>query len=266
MTYRYETLEYPREKQRIRLNVDATYVIHVGPDEWGEAEKKRGLAVMQLSETVRFLHVPVMSTGCYMSVFRDSLDRKYDRILVLADAGFYRQTLPAEEISEMNAFLNDRSNEPYVYALGCLPIFMMPARQHAYRALGLGVCAAIYNKSFREAALQEAGEKERGNWDLFLLRHNALYTHSKPLFYCLQCKPILQAIGLWYDCAKLMIYVVVLFALGLFWTLFHYNQVYTFLRTYVRKISVYGYTLNPVIEKLKPIISLLRPSSLHNPS
>ena len=261
MTYRYETIEYPIPKSR--LDVDAAYVILAGPDDG--AEMKKDLAVLHPCRTVHLLHAPILSTSCYLSVFRDSLERKYDRILVLADARFLQTTLLPEDIRDINAFLNDQSSEPHVYALGCLPLFMLPARHQAYRTLGLGVCAAVYSKSFRQLFLQEAGDTAKGHWDLVLLRTNALYVYAKPLFCSVKYKPIMKAIGLWYECAKITVYITLLIALGLFWALFHYDQVYAFLRTYARMINVCGYTLDPVLEKLKPILFWLRPSSLQFP-
>lgn len=256
MTYRYETIEYPTQK--IRLDVDATYVIEVGSGDRAAKIKEEEA----FSKTVHFLHVPTMSTECYINLFRDSLERNYDRILVLVDACLLRETLDTERA---NAFLNEAPPlEPYVYALGCLPIFMLPARQHSHRVLGLGVCAGVYSRAFRTLVLNQGSGV--GEWNLFLIRKSKLYAFEQPVYYSHKYQALMNGIGclgyqIIYGMAKIMIYVTVLFALGLFWTAFHYNQVYTFLRTFIRNINLYGYTFNPLIQMVEPVLYLLRPSS-----
>lgn len=259
MTYRYETIEYPTQKSR--FDVDATYVINVGSN--ARASTNKDGQEPAFSKTVHFLHVPIMATECYVSIFRDSLERNYDRILVLVDSCFFGQTLDTERV---NAFLNDTPGEPYVYALSCLPIFMLPAKHHSYRVLGLGVCAAVYSKAFRNLVLNS----EIGDWNLFLLRNSKLYAYEQPMCYSQQYQPLINATGclgyhLIYGIAKIMIYLAILFALGLFWTVFHYNQVYTFLRRFIRNINLFGYTLDPLIQMVEPVLYLLRPASRDNP-
>ena len=257
MSYRYETID-----QKSRFDVDATYVINVGSND--RSSKNNEEQEPGFSKTVHFLHVPIMATECYVSIFRDSLERNYDRILVLVDSCFFRQTLDTERV---NAFLNDTPGEPYVYALGCLPIFMLPAKHHSYRVLGLGVCAGIYSKAFRNLVLNSA---EIGDWNFFLLRNSKLYSYEQPMCYSHKYKVLMNAIGclgyqIIYGIAKIMIYLTVLFALGLFWTVFHYNQVYTFLRTFIRNINLCGYTFDPLIQMVEPVLYFFRPSSMDIP-
>ena len=256
MVYRYETIEYPPQKNR--LDVDATYVILVGSV---EATKRNEFA--DLSETVHFLHAPIMSTECYLSIFRDSLERKYDRILVLVDALSHKGM---HDLNVVNAFMNRGSLEPYVYALGCVPILMLPVKDQTYRTLALGVCAGVYSKAFRNVVLRQHGEVD--DWDLYLAWNSKLYTYARPLWYSVKYPWITKLLGydIIYGCAKSMVYAAVLFALGLLWTVFHYDKVYLILRAFIRKVNICGYTFDPLIKMSEPILSLLRPSSLHAPS
>ena len=198
MTYRYETID-----QKSRFDVDATYVINVGSND--RASKNKQEQELAFSKTVHYLNVPIMSTECYLSLFRDSLERNYDRILVLVDAFFFPQLTDTDKV---NAFLNDTPPaEPYVYALGCLPIFMMPSKQHSYRVLGLGVCAGVYSKAFRNLVLNSA---EIGDWNLFLLRNSKLYAYEQPMCYSHKYQALMNATGclgyqIIYGVAKIMI-------------------------------------------------------------
>jgi hypothetical protein len=264
LTHSQYFIRFPNMKHTIEtllvskssFDVDATYIIYHGDAEKMSAMKDQ-LRKYTPSKTIHFFSVgDLLQTEYYLSIFLDASTRNYGPILILEDGCFFRPQLEEKNVESVNLFLNQHKSEHFVYHLGCVPAMMFPTNDNSHRVVCLGTHAGIYSKTFQHFVLDR--KKSIQDWELFVLMHCPQYTFTVPLCYQLyhtskpnQYWPSLNGLTFFFDrlvklirldqqsepgytifyiIAKLIVYILSLFAILLVWIIMNYKSVYDFIK------------------------------------
>jgi hypothetical protein len=119
-----------------------------------------------------------------LQIFKHSIKMNYDAILVLEDDFIFNPKIK-EDFHRNNviSFLNNNSNKPYYYFLGCAPILQMPYDYYNYRPLvSGGTHAVIFNNKMKKIIL-DADQENIKDWDEFGIWLKHKYMYYIPLCY-----------------------------------------------------------------------------------
>ena len=131
-----------------------------------------------------------------LQVLKHSQKMNYNNILVLEDDFIFDPKIkePLHKKNLIN-FLNNNTNNPYVYLLGCVPMLLIPYNYYHYKPfLSGGMHSVIYNKKMIEIILSTK-QTTISDWDEFGIWYNYKYTYYTPL--CYQLFPVTENSKSW---------------------------------------------------------------------
>ena len=120
----------------------------------------------------------------FRSVFTHANQNGYNNILVLEDDFIFDASiLEREHTDSICDFINCRSNEAFMYSLGCVPYLQVPVRwRHRIVVAKGGTHACIYTRSLREKLLR-VGIEQISDWDNYTNSHVKQFMYFFPLCY-----------------------------------------------------------------------------------
>jgi hypothetical protein len=196
----FEVIEFAPGSTLLDSLVDATYVIHLvgnGRDE----VMNQNLATFPPSQRTFVVHnrgpaakPPRIDSTCRdivdtnLRIFEHARDQGFTNILVLEDDFFFGHEIHRPGVIEdIAAFIEDQGpHQAYLYSLGCLPFFALPADEAGLHYYGpfFGKHACIFSAAYREALLQKKDEVLAWDWEL---SNPTCYFYHEPL--CFQLFP-----------------------------------------------------------------------------
>jgi hypothetical protein len=194
----FELIDYP--DALLNSLVDATYVIHlVGNGR--EQVMRENLASFPPSKHTFVVHnlgqaakppridsttSDIVDTN--LRIFEHARDQGFGQILVLEDDFFFGHEIHRPNVVEdIAAFLEHQGPEAaYLYSLGCLPFFALPADEAGLHYYGpfLGLHACIFSAPYRDALLEKKDELLLWDWEF---SNPTCYFYKEPL--CFQLFP-----------------------------------------------------------------------------
>ena len=183
--------------------IDATYIIHLEGNEERRSNITNQLNIYQPSKKIHILNnkgfkkckknlkeqTPVYDLiDCFIKVFKDSEDKKYNNVLILEDDfRFSEKIKEPKHIEEISTFINKcaKVDQNFIYLLGCVPYLQIPSLiKHSKVIFSTGTHACIYSKKFREDILRTPQHKIY-DWDLYTNLNSSAsrYIYKIPLCY-----------------------------------------------------------------------------------
>jgi len=194
--YRFDKLEY--KSGFLDDCVDATYIIHLDgngrlPHIHEQLQKFQPSKTVYISINSGFKNCeknlfratpPHDLIHAFLTVFADAEAKGYANILVLEDDFIFDDAiLEKDNTDSICKFIKSRSNEAFLYSLGCLPYLQVPiSYRHRIAVIKGGMHACIYTKSIR-AKIMRNTIKQISDWDIYANRHVKQYMYYIPLCY-----------------------------------------------------------------------------------
>jgi hypothetical protein len=123
-------------------------------------------------------------------IFEHALQGGYGNILVLEDDYFFGEGIRNSEVVEdIVTFLRKLESRPFLYSLGCLPFFSLPAEidkpfcRHFFGPF-LATHSCLYSKAYRDDVLQRRHQLRRTDWEII---NPTCFFYHEPL--CFQLFP-----------------------------------------------------------------------------
>jgi len=201
-SYRFESIDL--SESLLDSIVDATYVIHLTGNGREETMRQQ-LAKYPPSKRTYVLHNKGYMTGekgphvqstsedivhANVHIFEHALQEGYGNILVLEDDFFFGEAIRSPEVvQDIVAFLHKLGKQPYLYSLGCLPFFALPAEldkafcRHYFGPF-LATHACLYSPAYRDDVLQRRNNLRRVDWEIV---NPTCFFYHEPL--CFQLFP-----------------------------------------------------------------------------
>lgn len=198
--YEYKKIEF--NDGFLNNGVDATYIINLkGNGRYKDIETQ--LSIFHPTNVVYILinkgyktcekilncqHPAYDLTDAFLQIFKHSLDKGYQNILILEDDFVFADKIREPGVqNDLNEFLNQRTNDKFVYYLGCIPyIQTVGYTNHNNLYMSSGTHACIYSKSMREHVLEKHDQSDIIDWDIFnninVIYYNR-YVYYEPLCY-----------------------------------------------------------------------------------
>ena len=211
--YRFEKIEY--QYGLLDSCVDATYILHLESDIERMKHIESQLKMFQPSKVVYILYnkgytkcnkglhkniPPVDLIDAFITAFKHAKQKNYNNILVLEDDFIFDDEIKDQEVQmNISSFLQDHSNETYIYVLGCLPYIRVPNPYYYNHNIALvkgGTHAIIYPILFREKTLYK-DQKTIEDWDIYTNIYSTQYMYKIPL--CYQLFPMTENRKNWFS-------------------------------------------------------------------
>ena len=181
-------------------NVSATYIIHLkdnGRLKHVEEQLKEyqptkivyivfneGFKKCKKPEFINTTATDLIDTNLH--ILKHSKNMNYNNILILEDDFIFSQKIKDNfHQNNISDFLERNKQKPFIYLLGCAPIFLIPYNYYNYRTiLSIGTHAVIYNTQMKDIILSYNQENMK-DWDeLFLFSFfKYRYVYYTPLCY-----------------------------------------------------------------------------------
>ena len=209
--YRFERINY--NKGFMDNSIDATYILHLEGN--GRLESiQTQLKKFQPTKIVYILfnkgfkkckknlskqEPPIDLIDAFLQVFKDAKTRNYKNILILEDDFIFNNKIKDPKIiNDINIFINEKSNESFMYMLGTLPHFQIPYKSKHYKLfISTGTHACIYSKKLRDKMLEKVKFNEIIDWDIHTNLNYRRYIYIIPL--CYQLFPETENSKYWYE-------------------------------------------------------------------
>jgi hypothetical protein len=192
--YHFEKIEYA--KGLFDETVSATYIIHLEGN--GRlAHIKDQLEKYQPTKTVYIVHnkgfkkcqkklIEQISyqdlSDAFLQAFKHATTHNYGNILILEDDFIFSPEIQTPKtIHNINSFLIEKSEEEFIYYLGCNPIFIVPYNYYTYYSLhSLSMHGIIYSKQ----TIRKKLDVQYKHWDVIISKNiSNKYLYYKPLCY-----------------------------------------------------------------------------------
>jgi hypothetical protein len=194
--YRFEKHTYT--DGMFNSTIDATYIIHLEGNGRIESIKKQ-LEEYHPTNTVYIVFnkgfkkcnklLKVQSsmydlTHANLEVFKHSKMNKYSNILVLEDDFIFNKDIKLQiHQNNINNFLKNNDNKPFIYHLGALPVVILPYNSYTYYSACLTTHASIFTSSAQDYIINFPIIQNVPDWDFFLLNNISRYLYYTPLCY-----------------------------------------------------------------------------------
>ena len=124
----------------------------------------------------------------FFQIFKHSNEKNYENILILEDDFIFTNAIKnATHINNITNFLITKSNEEFIYYLGCLPILSLPildGNNTCFAIWTTGAHSVIYSKHYREKLMNSYDKNNAKDWDvmnnIFSMKK---YMYGQPLCY-----------------------------------------------------------------------------------
>jgi hypothetical protein len=202
MDIQYNSKCYTFEKKTyqnglLNKSVDATYIIHLKNNGRYEHIEKQ-LAEYQPTNVVYIVlnqgykkcgkklidQAPDQDlTDAFLQCFKHADENGYGNILILEDDFIFSPEVKNQStLKTIDAFLNKKKDEAFIYYLGCVPLLILPYDWNHYISLKSLTCHSIvYSKKSRELFNKNIYHK---HWDVILEKSiSNKYLYCKPLCY-----------------------------------------------------------------------------------
>jgi len=120
----------------------------------------------------------------YYYIFQDAYKKNYEYVLILEDDFIFDKNIKNPTcVDNISLFLIKNMNYNFVFALGVLPVILLPYNSNIYYILlSGGTHAMIYSRNFIKYTLNY-NKYLIDDWDIYL-RFNAMkYAYNRPLCY-----------------------------------------------------------------------------------
>lgn len=182
--------------------IDATYVVHLEENGRYESVMKQ-LNEYHLTNDVYILHnkgykkcdktnnivYPADDLiDAFFQIFKHANEKKYDNVLILEDDFIFTNDVKnATHINNINNFLIKRTDESFIYYMGCLPYLSLPildGNNTYFPIISSGTHSVIYSKKYRENLIHHYDKKNAKDWDVMNNFHSMKkYMYGQPLCY-----------------------------------------------------------------------------------
>ena len=179
-------------------SVDATYILHLeGNGRLDSIEKQLeeyhptnivyivfNKGFKKCKKQLRVQNSMYDITHANLEVLKHSKNNNYSNILILEDDFiFNKDILLTKHINNINSFLKEKSNTPFIYHLGALPFVVVPYNLYTYVSLCFAMHASIFTSKAQDYILNYAINNDINDWDGFLLNNLWRYVYYTPLCY-----------------------------------------------------------------------------------
>jgi len=182
--------------------IDATYVVHLEENGRYESVMKQ-LNEYHLTNDVYILHnkgykkcdktnnivYPADDLiDAFFQIFKHANEKKYENVLILEDDFIFTNDVKnATHINNINNFLIKRTDESFIYYMGCLPYLSLPildGNNTYFPIISSGTHSVIYSKKYRENLIHHYDKKNAKDWDVMNNFHSMKkYMYGQPLCY-----------------------------------------------------------------------------------
>lgn len=181
--------------------IDATYVVHLKGNGRYESVMKQ-LNEYHLTNDVFILHnkgfKKCHKTGnivypaddlidAFFQIFKHANEKKYENILILEDDFIFTNDIKnVTHINNITNFLIKRTNQSFIYYLGCLPYLSLPifdGNNTYFPIFSVGTHSVIYSKKYRENLSNNYSKIIVKDWDVINNCSMNKYMYCQPLCY-----------------------------------------------------------------------------------
>ena len=182
--------------------IDATYVVHLEGNGRYDSVMKQ-LNEYHLTNDVYILHnkgykkcdktnnivYPADDLiDAFFQIFKHANEKKYENVLILEDDFIFTNDVKnATHINNINNFLIKRTDESFIYYMGCLPYLSLPildGNNTYFPIISSGTHSVIYSKKYRENLIHHYDKKNAKDWDVMNNFHSMKkYMYGQPLCY-----------------------------------------------------------------------------------
>jgi hypothetical protein len=196
--YHFEKLNY--KIGLLDKNVDITYIIHLENSarydnilkQLEKYKPTNTIYILQNKGYNKCKKVGIENstadlTDCYLQIFKHAQKQNFNNILILEDDFVFNEKINEKEhIDNINAFLEKKSGDNFIYFLGAVPWFLIPYDSYNYRCmLSTGTHSVIYSKSHRDNFLHSFDRKMLvTDWDInYNINFTSRFIYYTPLCY-----------------------------------------------------------------------------------
>jgi hypothetical protein len=196
--YHFEKLNY--KSGLLDKNVDITYIIHLENSvrydnilkQLEKYKPTNTIYILQNKGYNKCKKVGIENstadlTDCYLQIFKHAQKQNFNNILILEDDFVFNEKINEKEhIDNINAFLEKKSGDNFIYFLGAVPWFLIPYDSYNYRCiLSTGTHSVIYSKSHRDNFLHNFNRKMLvTDWDInYNINFTSRFIYYTPLCY-----------------------------------------------------------------------------------
>ena len=182
--------------------IDATYVVHLEGNGRYDSVMKQ-LNEYHLTNDVYILHNKGFKkcdktnnivypaddlVDAFLQIFKHANEKKYENVLILEDDFIFTNDVKnATHINNINNFLIKRTDESFIYYMGCLPYLSLPildGNNTYFPIISSGTHSVIYSKKYRENLIHHYDKKNAKDWDVMNNFHSMKkYMYGQPLCY-----------------------------------------------------------------------------------
>jgi hypothetical protein len=181
--------------------IDATYVVHLKGNGRYESVMKQ-LNEYHLTNDVFILHNEGFKkcdktsnivypaddlVDAFFQIFKHANEKKYENILILEDDFIFTNDIKnTTHINNITNFLIKRTNQSFIYYLGCLPYLSLPifdGNNTYFPIISSGMHSVIYSKKYRENLSRNYIKMNVKDWDLVNNYSMNKYMYCQPLCY-----------------------------------------------------------------------------------
>ena len=196
--YTFEKLTY--NSGLLDTSVDVTYIIHLENSHRydniiKQLEKYKPTKTVYILLNKGFSKCNKMGiksshadlTDCYLQIFKHAQKQNFGNVLILEDDFVFNEKIKEKEhITNINNFLEKKSNDNFIYFLGTIPWFLIPYDSYNYRCmLSTGTHSVIYSKSHRNDFLENFNRRMFvTDWDInYNINFTSRFIYYTPLCY-----------------------------------------------------------------------------------
>jgi len=196
--YTFEKLTY--NSGLLDTSVDVTYIIHLENSHRydniiKQLEKYKPTKTVYILLNKGFSKCNKMGiksshadlTDCYLQIFKHAQKQNFGNVLILEDDFVFNEKIKEKEhITNINNFLEKKSNDNFIYFLGTIPWFLIPYDSYNYRCmLSTGTHSIIYSKSHRNDFLENFNRRMFvTDWDInYNINFTSRFIYYTPLCY-----------------------------------------------------------------------------------
>ena len=185
-----------------RKTIDATYVVHLEGNGRYDSVMKQ-LNEYHLTNDVYILHNKGFKkcdktnnvvypaddlVDAFLQIFKHANEKKYENVLILEDDFIFTNDVKnATHINNINNFLIKRTDESFMYYIGCIPYLALPiidGNNTYFPLLSCGMHSVVYSKKYRKEFVTDFDKIQSKDWDVM---HNVYsmnkYMYGQPLCY-----------------------------------------------------------------------------------
>lgn len=182
--------------------IDATYVVYLEGNGRYDSIMKQ-LNKYHLTKDVYILHNKGFKkcdktdnivypaddiVDAFFQIFKHANEKKYENVLILEDDFIFTDAIKnPTHVNNVTNFLITKTNEPFIYYLGCLPLLSLPlldGNNTYFPIFSFGTHSVIYSKTYREKLINSYDKNDVKDWDVMNNFYSIQkYMYGQPLCY-----------------------------------------------------------------------------------